>query len=70
MEARLRVEEAGSRLGALRKAYGSSAADILAAEMDLAEARFEWAVEKALVKHKPSLELADRLCKRLQSVAA
>lgn len=70
MDARLKVEEAGSRLGALRARKDSTYGEIIAAETALAEAQFEWAVEKAVARHTPSKELADRVCERLMSVTA
>lgn len=69
MEARIKVEEAGSRLGALRR-RGSPPEEIMAAELELAEAQFELAVENAVKKHAPSPELVARVCERLKETAA
>lgn len=69
METRIKVEEAGSRLGALRR-RGAPPDDILAAERELAELQFELTVENAVRKHAPSKELMDRLFKRLKATSA
>lgn len=69
MDARLKVELAGSKVGNLRRGR-ASLDDILEAEMELAAAQFEWAVEKACQRFKPSRELAVVVCERLLSGVA
>lgn len=69
MEARLKAEMAGSRLGALRR-KGASPLDLLAAERELADAQFELTVENAVRRHMPSSEVMERLFDRLRATAA
>lgn len=69
MEARIKAEEAGSRLGALRR-KGAPPEDIESAERALADAQFELAVENALARHNPSADLVQRVAKRLKATVA
>lgn len=69
METRIKVEEAGSRLGVLRR-KGAPVDDIITAEKELADAQFELAIENAMKRHRPSQELIDLVCERLQAAVA
>lgn len=69
MEARIRVEEAGSRLGALRR-KGASPDEIVTAERELSNAQFQLAIENALKRHRPGQEIIELVCARLKATVA